>query len=140
MQVNALWAHLPTQSRHGNRGTFMTPRSLNYRAVLAAAVAAVWSCQPRQASADMASPAGGDGSTGYRLASAWCMDCHAIEKNAVWTGKPAPNFVAVANLPSTTGLSLKVFLLSNHKAMPNFVISSGDADDLVAYILSLKRE
>lgn len=89
--------------------------------------------------ADTLTSGSGDGSTGYRLASEWCKDCHAIERTAVWTGKAAPEFVAVANMPSTTELSLKVFLLSSHKTMPNFIIKPADADDLVAYILSLKR-
>jgi mono/diheme cytochrome c family protein len=90
--------------------------------------------------ADTVPPGSGDGSTGHRLASEWCRDCHAIEPTAINTGKPAPDFVAVANMPSTTELSLKVFLLSSHKTMPNFIIKPNDADDLVAYILSLKRK
>jgi mono/diheme cytochrome c family protein len=91
-----------------------------------------------RAAADVLPPGSGDGSTGHRLASEWCKDCHAIEAAAVWTGKPAPDFVAVANMPSTTALSLKVFLTTSHKTMPNFIIRSRDADDLIAYILSLK--
>lgn len=42
-------------------------------------------------------------------------------------------------MPSTTALSLKVFLRSNHKEMPNLIISNTDTDDIVAYILSLNR-
>jgi len=90
--------------------------------------------------ADTVPPGTGDGSVGHRLASEWCRGCHAIEPSAVNTGKPAPDFVAVANLPSTTELSLKVFLRSNHKSMPNFIIRSNDINDIVAYILSLKRQ
>ena len=32
-----------------------------------------------------------------------------------------------------------VFLRSNHKEMPNLIISNSDTDDLIAYILSLKE-
>ena len=39
-------------------------------------------------------------------------------------------------MPSTTALSLMVFLRSNHQAMPNLII---DTDDLIAYILALKQ-
>jgi cytochrome c len=77
--------------------------------------------------------------TGHRLAEAWCKTCHAIEATSAGTSNPAPDFVAVANLPSTTALSLKVFLQSNHPTMPNLVLTPAQTDDLVSYILSLKR-
>ena len=44
----------------------------------------------------------------------------------------APSFVAVANTPSTTALSLKVFLRSNHNGMPNLIIPDSETDDLIA--------
>ena len=84
-------------------------------------------------------PRAGGASTGYRLATAWCAECHSIESNIAWTGKPAPDFAAIANQPSSTALSLKVFLQSNHRSMPNLIIGRNDADDIVTYILSLKR-
>jgi hypothetical protein len=46
----------------------------------------------------------------------------------------------VANDPSTTPLSLRVFFQSSHENMPDLHISQSQADDLVAYILSLKKE
>ena len=51
-----------------------------------------------------------------------------------------PSFQSVADLPSTTGLSLNVFLHSNHKNMPNLILSRADSDDVIAYILSLKQQ
>ena len=51
----------------------------------------------------------------------------------------APSFLDVANMPSTTALSLKVFLRTSHKEMPNLIISETDTDDLIAYILNLKE-
>jgi hypothetical protein len=50
-----------------------------------------------------------------------------------------PNFEDIANLPSTTALSLKVFLRSNHNQMLNFIFSDPEADNVIAFILSLKR-
>jgi cytochrome c len=79
------------------------------------------------------------GSAGHRLADAWCKECHAIEARNAGTANAAPDFVAIANQPSTTELSLKVFLRSSHRSMPNLVITPDQADDLVNYILSLKR-
>ena len=49
------------------------------------------------------------GSAGHRLADAWCKDCHAIEATAAGNADAAPAFIAIANQPSTTELSLKCF-------------------------------
>lgn len=75
---------------------------------------------------------------GHRLAAAWCKECHAIEAGEVGDGK-GPAFARIAEMPSTTELSLNVFLRSNHTNMPNFIIAPGDAKEIVQYILSLKR-
>jgi mono/diheme cytochrome c family protein len=82
----------------------------------------------------------GDAASGRRLAEAWCSQCHAVGPKAAPTQRDAPAFVAVAQMPSTTALSLNAFLRSNHRSMPNFVIARADADDIVAYIVSLKRK
>lgn len=52
----------------------------------------------------------------------------------------AADFAEVAQLPSTTALSLRVFLQTNHNEMPNFTLKPSEADDIIAYILSLKRK
>jgi len=76
---------------------------------------------------------------GRRLAGAWCRECHAIEATPTRTATAAPDFADIASRPSTTALSLKVFLRTNHPSMPNIVIAPDQTDDLVNYILSLKR-
>jgi mono/diheme cytochrome c family protein len=81
---------------------------------------------------------GGEPSAGRRLAAAWCAECHSLGPGASGEGKVGPAFAAIAKMPSTTALSLRVFLRSSHKAMPNLMIERQDADDIVAYILSLK--
>jgi cytochrome c len=78
-------------------------------------------------------------SPGHRLADAWCKQCHAIEPGTSGTANTAPDFPAIANQPSTTALSLKVFLKTSHRSMPNLMIAPDQADDLVDYIISLKR-
>jgi mono/diheme cytochrome c family protein len=83
-----------------------------------------------------AQPAGGDPARGRALAGGMCASCHRIDGKNL---DEPPGFAAVAAMPSTTALSLKVFLRSNHKEMPNLIISDRDTDDLVAYILSLNR-
>jgi mono/diheme cytochrome c family protein len=87
-----------------------------------------------QASGDL-----GNASSGRQYAEAWCTECHSIQRTTARTGQIAPDFTAIADLHSTTALSLRVFLQSNHKTMPNFIIARRDTDDVIAYILSLRR-
>ena len=77
--------------------------------------------------------------SGHKLADAWCKSCHAIEPRTAGTPTKAPDFAAVANLPSTTELALKVFLRSSHPSMPNLVLTPEQTDAIVTYILSLRR-
>lgn len=78
-----------------------------------------------------------EGGAGRKLAAAWCAECHAVAPGQ--TSGKGPDFVQIANLPSTTALSLNVFLRSNHTNMPNLIVAPGDAAEIVQYILSLKR-
>lgn len=80
----------------------------------------------------------GNAESGRRLANDWCSGCHSVEPKTV--GMFEADFAEVAKLPSTTALSLRVFLRSNHNRMPNFILQPTEADDIVAYILSLKRK
>ena len=79
----------------------------------------------------------GNIAAGRDLAGHWCGNCHQIDG-----GPPArrgvSTFDQVARLPSTTALSLRVFLRTSHADMPNIQMSETDADDLIVYILSLK--
>ena len=79
-------------------------------------------------------------SAGRRLAEAWCMKCHALEATSPGMSGRAPDFVRIANRPSTTELSLKVFFRTSHRNMPNLIIAPNQADDLAQFILSLKRD
>lgn len=77
-------------------------------------------------------------SRGRGLADAWCMTCHRVG-SAGGGGGHDLDFVAIANMHATTELSLRVFLQSSHRDMPNIVLRGKDLDDLVAFIMSLKR-
>ncbi len=81
----------------------------------------------------------GDPAAGRQLAEAWCTECHVIGPKSVEGVMRAPDFATVAKRPATTALSLNVFLRSSHDNMPNFILTRGQADDIVAYILTLKE-
>jgi len=78
-------------------------------------------------------------SLGRQVAIELCSSCHRVTEGQRPRGQDVASFFAIANLPSTTALSLKVFLRSNHKGMPNLIVSESDTDKLIDYILSLKR-
>jgi mono/diheme cytochrome c family protein len=93
-----------------------------------------------QQSSVLAQPAEGDPASGRQLATTLCSSCHRVLPMTLSDTADPPSFQSIADLPSTTGLSLNVFLHSNHRNMPNFVISSGESNDLIAYILSLSKK
>ncbi|WOJ90227.1 cytochrome c [Methylocapsa polymorpha] len=82
----------------------------------------------------------GDVASGRRIAETWCAACHQIDSQGSGANRDAPSFPQVANLPSTTALALNVFLRSSHDNMPNFQLTRQEADDVIAYILSLKEQ
>ena len=79
---------------------------------------------------------GGNPLLGRQTATTLCVPCHQIDKT---NRDGPPSFFDVANMPSTTALSLKVFLRSSHNRMPNLIIPDAETDDLIALILSLKQ-
>jgi len=79
-------------------------------------------------------------SAGRRLAEAWCKKCHLLGSADADSSGRAPAFAGIANRPSTTETSLKVFLLSNHRNMPGLIFSPDQTDDLVHFILSLQHD
>jgi mono/diheme cytochrome c family protein len=80
-------------------------------------------------------------SPGHRVAMEICSPCHRVFEGQPAPVENVPSFIAIANLPSTTALSLRVFLQSSRHTtrMPNFIISRSDTNAVIDYILSLKR-
>jgi mono/diheme cytochrome c family protein len=111
-------------------GGFSMP---SLRHLLCAALLAVALCR-----SGMAQDLRGDPESGRRLALATCQLCHQIDTKQAAPKDEAPSWPAIANMPSTTALSLAVFLQTNHRNMPNFVLTKSEIEDLIAYILSLK--
>jgi mono/diheme cytochrome c family protein len=86
--------------------------------------------------------AGADPTAGARLVKDTCSSCHAVGADmAAQSPDPkAPRFIDVAKMPSTTELSLKVFLRSSHRNMPNFILTPEEIDGVAAYILGLDKK
>jgi mono/diheme cytochrome c family protein len=80
-----------------------------------------------------------DVTAGRVLAEKWCAECHVPGSSI--RGRPGvpPSFRAIAKDPATTERSVRVFLVSPHPSMPNVSLTREQVDDIVAYILSLKR-
>lgn len=75
---------------------------------------------------------------GHHLAKVLCSDCHQVDGDDPLLPTGAPPFADVAALTSTTALSLRVFLKSNHETMPNYQLTPEQIDILVEFILSRK--
>ena len=80
-----------------------------------------------------------DPAPGRRLAERYCTSCHEIRPDETGAGPmaTAPPFALVARMPSTTQLSLHVFLRTSHAGMPNILLTEQEIDELAAYIVSL---
>jgi len=82
-----------------------------------------------------------DPARGEAFARAWCSACHVVGR-----GQPAkafntaPSFQSLADNPELTEIALHVFLRTSHPAMPNVIVRPDEADDIVAYILSLRHK
>ena len=83
----------------------------------------------------------GDASKGFTYAREVCAECHAIGRGEKSSPDPkAPSFEDIANSSGVTGISLAAMLHAVHENMPGFAMALDERDNIIAYILSLKRE
>lgn len=81
----------------------------------------------------------GDAAKGRDLALQVCIACHFVDKGESDDNSyEATAFQNIADNPAHTALSLRVFLTTPHKNMPNLVLTDDETDNLIAYILSLR--
>lgn len=78
-----------------------------------------------------------DAANGERLAQRWCATCHIVRGDQR-QGTDVPTFAAIARIPGFTQSSVAFFLLAPHPPMPEMALSRREADDLAAYIASLR--
>ena len=82
----------------------------------------------------------GDAQRGLALAREACAECHAVIKASGRSPNAnAPTFEAVAKIPGMTSMALSTALQTSHRTMPNVVIKGDDANNIIAYIMSLKE-
>lgn len=82
--------------------------------------------------------AGNPASRGEALVGAWCLPCHSVGRPGAVPSRDL-DFAAIARMPSTTEMSLRAFLQSSHREMPNVILQPQDRDDIITYILSLRK-
>jgi hypothetical protein len=87
-----------------------------------------------------AEPLGGDPASGRSTATRLCSSCHRVLPMTLSDEDDPASLQSIADLPSTTGTSLNVFLHSNHNNMPDLMLSGTESRYVIAYILSLKRK
>lgn len=82
----------------------------------------------------------GDAGRGAAYAQRVCADCHAVLSGEEMSPNPdAPSFQKVAETSGMTHRALVVWLQSSHPTMPNIMLEAADRDDVIAYIMSLKK-
>jgi mono/diheme cytochrome c family protein len=84
----------------------------------------------------------GNAGEGLAYARAHCAECHGVEtsKDDFSPNADAPDFSVVANTPGMTERALVVWLQTSHPTMPDLIIPPEARDNLVAYIMSLKKK
>ena len=82
----------------------------------------------------------GDPQKGRALAQRFCAECHVVEElNVRSPNSEAPSFTAVASTPGMTAMALNVFFQTPHRTMPNLILKPDQKNDIIAYIMSLKK-
>lgn len=82
----------------------------------------------------------GDAEKGQEYAREHCAECHEVEPVESFSPNPdAPSFQEVSDSPGMNARALAVWLRSSHPTMPNLIIPADDMDNVIAYILSLKK-
>lgn len=82
-----------------------------------------------------------DKAAGLKAARSLCVNCHIVEPGGT---QPAthtagiPSFAAIAAKPGQRPDRLKAFMLEPHPPMPKVQLTTGELDNLAAYIMSLK--
>ena len=76
---------------------------------------------------------------GLDLANRWCASCHLVSPDQKRAVADVPPFAQIAQSPGFDSDKLVQFLLDPHPKMPELPLSRMAADDIAAYIATLKK-
>ena len=77
---------------------------------------------------------------GQRFAQSVCAQCHGVrDGERTSPNTKAPTFTNVANTPGMNAMALEVWFQTPHPTMPNLKFSNEESDNVIAYILSLRK-
>jgi mono/diheme cytochrome c family protein len=79
-----------------------------------------------------------DASNGKRVAVRWCATCHVVAPDQRNAYADAPPFREIASRPNFSESGLVTFLLNPHAKMPNMSLTRVEADDIAAYMRTLR--
>lgn len=82
----------------------------------------------------------GDRDQGRQIANRWCAECHDITGTMPRLTDGPPSFLSIANRTETTAAGLRAFLHTPHGKMPDLSLTRAEIDDLIAYLLAMKRQ
>lgn len=89
-----------------------------------------------------------DPARGREIADAWCSECHRISPDQPTGARRghvlpspvnAPSFMSVAERPETDAAQLRQFMADLHPPMPTFRLSAAEKEDVIAYMISLRK-
>jgi mono/diheme cytochrome c family protein len=82
--------------------------------------------------------AAADAQRGKALAQQWCAECHLVASGQQRASADVAPFASIAKRGEFNPAQLAFFLLDPHPKMPNVSLTRAEADDLAAYIATLK--
>jgi hypothetical protein len=81
---------------------------------------------------------GTDPEHGLALAERWCASSQVVSPEQQRASADVPPFATIARSPNFDAKQLAYFLLNPHPKMPDLPLSRSAADDIAAYIATLK--
>jgi cytochrome c2 len=128
-----------------NEGVLMTIRAMSYRFLTPAHAARIGlgmllaTVSFPLAAGVQSSP---DEAEGKKVTEFLCKNCHDVSGNERPKNPPggAPAFFDLAQSPDTTAGSLRKFLALPHGRMINVLLTGKERENVIAYIMSVKRK
>ncbi len=80
-----------------------------------------------------------DAQHGRDLAKRWCASCHLVSADQARASADVPPFATIARSSNFDAKRLAYFLLDPHPKMPELPLSRAAAEDIAAYIETLRQ-